>query len=107
MIVDFNNLILLAIAALTAFSSIMAYITRKQMAQVHEATNSMKDQLVKATADASFAEGANKERVIAEHKAEVIAAATIPHPIPVEVINPETAPAKVEVINPELVKKEE
>lgn len=71
---DWNNIITLMIAVFTFFTAIMAYFTRKDMAAVHAATNSMKDALIKETATSAYAEGETKAREAAEQKAEVIAA---------------------------------
>lgn len=61
---DTNNVMLLFIAALNALTAFFAWrthqssvVTQANVAKVELATNSMKDALVKATADASHAAG--------------------------------------------------
>lgn len=75
-----NNLILLLIAAISAWT---AWTTRQTKAVAVESldvskkteinTNSMKDALVKATAEASHAAGVTEERVKGEAKAALVA----------------------------------
>jgi uncharacterized protein (UPF0333 family) len=77
MSIDLNNVILLAIAILTAFTTIMTYFTRSDMKKVEIATNSMKDALVKSTAEASYAAGEKVEREKGEQKAALLAAENI------------------------------
>lgn len=54
---DSNNIMLLFIAALNAFTALLAFRTHQLTQKVEVATNSMKDALVKATSDASHAAG--------------------------------------------------
>lgn len=75
-----NNLILLLISVITAWT---AYQTRQTKLAAVETldlskktelnTNSMKDALVKATAESSHAAGANEERIKGEAKAALVA----------------------------------
>lgn len=112
MTLDFNNLVLLAIGVCTAISAYFNWKTQRDMRQVHIATNSMKDALVKSTADASFAAGRDEARIAGEHTAEVLAAKNEMSPlrsdnsVKVEVINKEPLsvdapdPLKVHVVDP-------
>ena len=68
-----NNLILLVIALLNAFTAYMPYSARNLTKQVEVATNSMKDALVKATDIAAFARGKDEGRVEGEAKAADVA----------------------------------
>lgn len=58
----------------------------KGIAEVHVATNSMKDELVKVTGEKAFAEGVLAQK---EHFSE---------PVKVEVINPVDDPVKTKVV---------
>lgn len=85
---DWNQVIVLVITALTVYNSYLIYKTKMAVQTTSEAirrtddnvmliekaTNSMKDALVASTAKASYAEGAGKERERGEHKAAVLAA---------------------------------
>ncbi len=55
--VDINTVILLAAAALNAFTAYWSRKANKNIAVIEKATNSMKDALVASTAKASLAEG--------------------------------------------------
>lgn len=77
--IEFNNLILLGIAALNCLGVYLAYRTKQDMMKVEIATNSMKDALVKSTAEASFAAGSTEARKEGEHKAAELAARNKPH----------------------------
>lgn len=105
---DINNLILLLIAAAQAFTAVMVFLNRKDtklqaeltkansenIQKIELATNSMKDALVKRTAEASFAEGATEAREAGEHKAEIVAARKEG-----EKVSAEAPPTKVDVVS--------
>lgn len=83
---DWDNVVLAVIAVATALNSYfqwrsnqishetkaIAKKTQADVALVEKATNSMKDALVRATADASLAQGlaAGRAEMVAERKAE-------------------------------------
>jgi hypothetical protein len=52
-----NNILLFSIALLNAYAAFMSWRTHKLTQVIEVATNSMKDALVKATAEASHASG--------------------------------------------------
>ncbi len=57
-----NNLTLLVIALLNAFTAYMAYRTHSLTKQVEVATNSMKDALVAATGKSEYARGKSDQQ---------------------------------------------
>lgn len=61
---------IIVLALSTALTSIMAYLTRRDVAKVVEHTNSMKDELVSAVKEAATATGkeAGRKEVRDEHK---------------------------------------
>lgn len=82
------NLILLAIAFFNALTALVGWYTHKaakatqaDVLKIEKATNSMKDALVAATAQASEAKGRDEERAKGEDKAEKLL--TMPTPLPV------------------------
>lgn len=66
------NIPLLIIAVLNAFTAFMTYRAHSLIKQVEIATNSMKDALVQATSDASFAAGKDEARGEAEKTAATL-----------------------------------
>lgn len=58
-----QNLILLAIAALNAWSIWVQYGSKKDIRKIEVATNSMKDALVAATDKAAHAQGKEEGRI--------------------------------------------
>lgn len=56
-------ILMLAIAALNAFTAYISWEAKKDIHKVEVATNSMKDALVRATAKASHAEGMSDQRI--------------------------------------------
>lgn len=73
---DWNTIMLLVIAALNFGGLVIGILTQKNIKLLETNTNSIKDALVKSTADASFAAGANEARVAAEAEAKNILAKT-------------------------------
>lgn len=76
---DMNNLLLIGVALLNAFTAYMTFLAKKDtektminMQKVELATNSMKDALVASTAKSSYAEGATQAREAGEAKAAAI-----------------------------------
>lgn len=67
------NIVLLSIAALNTITAILAYRTHTLTKQVEVATNSMKDALILATAEASHAAGKDEARAEGEAKAAILA----------------------------------
>jgi len=63
---DINNLILLLVALMNAFTAFMAYRTHQNVLVVELATNSMKDALVAATGSAAHAAGVTEGRAQAK-----------------------------------------
>jgi hypothetical protein len=77
---DLNTLVLLLVALLNCVTAAISWYsnhvvlqTRKDVAIIEKATNSMKDALVKATGEASRAAGVVEGRQEAENKAANIA----------------------------------
>jgi len=74
------NFVLLIIALVNAFTALIGWwtlratkATQADVRKVEVATNSMKDALVSATAEASEAKGRDSERAIGESKAAALA----------------------------------
>lgn len=68
-----DNLILLGIAALNAFTAYMAWQTKGIALKTELNTNSMKDALVETTRAQSRAEGVEEGRLAGEQKAATLA----------------------------------
>lgn len=122
---DINNVVLLANTLATVVVLVLTYIARRDIStakddirtskedirKVEIATNSMKDALVKSTADASFAAGNKEARIEGERKAELLEAqgARAPAapiaPVPVEVVK--ITPVDVKASVPIEIKRED
>ena len=83
-----EQLVLLGIALLQAFTAIVAYLTNRtaraaaaNIQKVEVATNSMKDALVAATGKAADAMGFERGRLQGELTAERVAGVTAPVPV--------------------------
>lgn len=70
---NFDLLVLLGIAALNAFTAWTTWRTRSDVRIIEKATNSMKDELVKATDRAAHIAGKEEGRLEGEAIAAVLA----------------------------------
>jgi hypothetical protein len=68
-----NSTAFLVIAALNLWVAYLTLRTHRNVALIEKATNSMKDELVKSTALASYAEGHEVAQVAGEKKAAILA----------------------------------
>jgi len=65
-----DHMVIILIALINAISAFFSFRAHQLSQKIEVSMNSMKDKLVQTTADASFAAGEAKARLIAETKAE-------------------------------------
>lgn len=68
---DWNIMVLVGIALLNAFTAVVTYMTKRDMAKLEVNTNNKMDQLLEAKTEAAFGKGQAAERADARGDAKV------------------------------------